>query len=206
MTPSFNDVLRDMIDSRIAEVHVAMPARVESYDPATQKASVAPLLKKKLRNGKEFSLGVIDGVPVIMPRSAAGSLTFPIASGDTVLLVFVERAMDTWLSLGGEQVPGDPRKFDLSDAVAIPGLYPFNAPGTGTDDAVQLECNDSAKLVLSKSGKVALGAGAVEVLDILSQALQAISIATTVSTSDTLTCAATLTALKTQLDSIKGTI
>lgn len=202
----FNDVLREAIDARISEVHVALPARVESYDPATQKASVTPLLKKKLRSGAEFSLGVIDGVPVIMPRSSLGSLTFPISRGDTVLLVFAERAIDNWLSLGGEQPPGDPRKYDLSDAIAIPGLFPFNVPGKGSSSKVLLECNNAAKLSLSKDSKVALGAGTVEVLDIISQMLQAISVATTVSTSDSLTCSAALVALKVQIDSIKGTL
>lgn len=202
----FNDALRKTIDARLAEIHVAMPARVEAYDPSSQKATVKPLLKKKLLNGLEVSLSVMEDVPVIMPRSALGSLTLPIANGDTVLLVFAERAIDTWLSLGGEQTPGDPRKFDLSDAVAIPGLYPFNVPGHGTSDAVLLECNNSAKVKLTKDGKVAVGTSAIELLDVLSQTLQALATATVPSGGGPLSNAATYATLQAQLDSIKGTL
>lgn len=128
MTNTLSSILNRAIEKNMNEIHTSMPGQVQAYDFSTQKASVKPLIKKKYKDGKEDSLPVIVNVPVIFPRAKDFSMTFPIQPGDYVLLVFTERSMEKFLALGGEQDPGDFRKFDLTDAVAIPGLYPFSVP------------------------------------------------------------------------------
>ena len=60
--------------------------------------------------------------------------TWPLRPGDGVLLVFAQRSLEGWLS-GNDAAPDDPRRFDLSDCVAVPGL---RATGISADpDAVQ---------------------------------------------------------------------
>jgi hypothetical protein len=58
--------------------------------------------------------------------AGAYKITFPVAAGDIVLLCFAQTSLDNWLQLGGVVDPQDSRKFDLSDAIAIPGLLSFN--------------------------------------------------------------------------------
>ncbi len=159
MTPTFTDVLRLAVGQRLRDLHVSMPGRVESYDAATQEASVQPLIKVALSDGKSATLPVINGVPVIWPRGGGAILSFPIQPGDTVLLVFGERSLDEWLQQGGEVAPADPRSHDLSDAVAIPGLYPFSEPGEASDRDVLLRFKGS-ELRLGADGKVSLDSGA----------------------------------------------
>lgn len=127
-----SEVSQAAIDKALLSTWVAMPARVESYDYRTQKASVTPLLRRQDGEARP----VITGVPVVFPRSADASLTFPIRSGDGVLLVFTDRSLDLWLGRGGEVTPDDPRAHSYSDAVAIPGLYPFavQSPAENNDD------------------------------------------------------------------------
>lgn len=205
---TLNDAIRAAMESRLADLHVSLPGRVESYNMSKQIASVKPLVKKKLLDGSVLSMEVLSNVPVIMPRTAAGSLTFPIARGDYVLLLFAERAIDNWMSLGGEQLPGDPRKHDLSDAIAIPGLFPSNASASPAEEgAVILECGGSVKVKL-KGGKVAIGTPTTEVLAIISSALNELASATTATQlgPQPLSCAGALATLRTQIDLIKGTI
>ena len=131
-SPTFAEVLRTAMDSHTADLHVAMPGRVESYDSTNQSVSVQPLIRRGYtgEDGERAveSLPVITGVPVVFPGTGGVSITWPVAAGDTVLLVFSESSIDKWLSRGGEVDPLDDRKHTLSDAIAIPGLRDFANP------------------------------------------------------------------------------
>lgn len=124
-----SELLRRAVKHGLSNIHTALPAQIESYDHTEQRASVKPLIKKSYRDGKVESLPVIERVPVIFPRGTDFSMTWPLQQGDTVLLVFSERSMEKWLAKGGEQEPGDTRQFSLTDAIAIPGLQPFQRQG-----------------------------------------------------------------------------
>ncbi len=128
-TPSMAHVIRQAIESRLADVHTAMPATIESYDAATGMAAVAPCLKRKYAaSGELVDLPVISNVPVLFPRGGGAAITFPLVKGDVVLLVFAERSVDAWKTEGGKVDPQDTRKHALSDAFAIPGGYPKANP------------------------------------------------------------------------------
>lgn len=168
--PSLIEVIEKAINSRMRDTHCALPARVESYDADTQKVSVLPLLKGWRRDGEgkrhSVQLPVVTGVPVVFPGAGGFRLTFPVAKGDTVLLVFADYCVDIWLNQGGVVDPIDERTHNLSDAIAIPGLRDFghalsNAPTDGAsmghdsgptihfrDDEVQLGGDDASQPVL----------------------------------------------------------
>lgn len=207
-TPDLYAVMKRAIEHSIADLHVSLPASVESYDSINQKASVHPLLKKEYADGEIASMPVIVNVPVMFPSSNNAILSMPISKGDTGLIIFSERSLDTWLSIGGEVEPKDPRTHDLSDAIFIPGLYPFDNNRLADPDSVVLLHNDIL-LKLQNDNKVAMGTASVEVLDVISQALNLL-VNTTVFTGDAgtqpLSSASSLSTLKTQIDSIKGTI
>jgi hypothetical protein len=150
-------VLRQAQAQALAGLHTALPGQIEEYDYTTQRAKVKPLIQRQDADGTLESFPVIVDVPVVWPRSGGASLTFPVAAGDTVLLIFSERSLDWWLSMGGDSAPGDPRRFDLSDAIAIPGLYPFSAASldpNGQDVRLQM---GGAQIVINPGGKIALG-------------------------------------------------
>lgn len=127
ITRSWAEVIRAAVDARVADIHTALPAQVVSYDASKQTVDVQPLLQRVYRDDdgteKSESFPQIPNVPVAFPRAGGYALTFPVAAGDTVLLVFAERALDQWRARDKEVDPGDLRMHDLSDAVAIPGVY-----------------------------------------------------------------------------------
>jgi hypothetical protein len=121
--------ISDLIDSRIREVMTAIPGRVTAYNSELQAADVQPLVQRAYLDESGIrqveDLPVIPRVPVQFQGSGSVRMTFPIAKGDTVLLVFAQSSLDKWESSGLKVDPLDDRHHDLSDAIAIPGLLSF---------------------------------------------------------------------------------
>lgn len=166
--PALEDVLALAMRAASLGLHVAIPARVESYDAAKGCVDVKPLVKQREANGIVSSLPVIRRVPVQFPGGAGFRVIFPLAAGDVVELVFNDQAIDAWKQKGGEQDPGSIRLHDLSDAVAIPTIRPLtgawtDAPSSsmkvGKDGgSAQAEFKD-AEIVLAGGTRDASGKG-----------------------------------------------
>lgn len=156
-----SESLGRVYEKTLTNLRVSLPARIERYDSSTQKAEVSPLLEKRNADGSTTALPVITNVPVIFPRGGKARITFPLERGDSVLLVFSDRSLDRWLSGQGQRVtPDDPRKHDLSDAVAIPGLLPFGGQGgaagfeaSGTDLVVK---HEDSEILMKSDGSIAI--------------------------------------------------
>jgi hypothetical protein len=118
------DAIDAGIHSYMVDAHTAIPGEIVSYDSSTMKAVVKVSINRRV-NGESQAIANIPDVPVVFPRSKAGGLTFDIASGDGVLIVFSERNLDKWKTVGSGEPPNDNRMFDLTSAVAIPGLFPL---------------------------------------------------------------------------------
>lgn len=125
--PDEHDVLLEAIRSQLARVHTALPGTVLSYNQADQTATVQPAFKFKYRDADSgevthYEPPAISNVPVLFPGSGNYSITWDVAAGESVLLVFCERSLDEWRSVtGSSHEPKDVRRFDLSDAVAFVG-------------------------------------------------------------------------------------
>jgi len=145
--------LIEMTRKEIANVHTASPGTILSYDSGTGLASVQPSLKFKVPDGRVLDMPVIVGVPVQFPSGNGGSasMTHPVAKGDSCLLVFAEGALDDWLN-GGESE--DLRKYDLTDAIAIPGVYNFGIPAIVEYPNDVCLKNGSTMLRIEPSGSV----------------------------------------------------
>ena len=148
MIESFADTIKIMVDALLSEVNTCLPGQIETYDPTTKKASVKPLLKRVLNNGNELVRPVINNVPVVFPSSSNSIISVPLAKGDGCLIVFSMRSLDDWLSKGGDVAPDDPRKFDLSDAVCIPGLFSFKNTGKVPEGSENIEIKSDKKVEL----------------------------------------------------------
>ena len=216
------DAVRAAVLYQLNIIHTSFPGIIISYDFTTQKAAIQPALNKKYTDGVVKPMPILNNVPVIFPRSGGASLSFPVNPGDTVLVVCSERSLDNWLNTGGQVTPEDPRKFSLSDAMAIPGLYPFSevSPAPNNTDVVlqyqgsEIRINANGDVQIITSSKVAIGNEIVELLQTISSTLSDIAaITTTVIVPSTpftgafgINNAAAFTALKAQIDSIKVTI
>lgn len=136
---SYGNAVHFLVQAMQGNMHTAFPGRIEKYDFTTQKAEVKPLIKHRYRNGDEQELPKISDVPVVFMRTLEAYVILPVKKGSTVLVICAERSMDNWLSQGGIASPGLTHQFSLSDAIAIPGLFPFTeASPVSADDVLEM--------------------------------------------------------------------
>lgn len=170
-TPTLAEVIREAIKSHILDLHTAMPARVERYDHARQKADVKPLLRKKYKvsdTATEFP--VIPAVPVQWPSAGGGEayIHLPLKLGDLGLVLICERSIDTWLSGDGQITsPQDPRHHDLSDAVFIPGVRPFKKALASTSADNLVIQNGRLRIELDSGGRISIAGASNELITVL---------------------------------------
>jgi len=111
------EMLRRVISSALSNVHTSQPGRVESYDRADQTATVRP----EVAPGGEQQ-AEIQAVPVIWPRGGDGYLHFPLAEGDTGLIVTSEVDVGAWRRRGEAGAPAEAGRHALAFSVFLPGL------------------------------------------------------------------------------------
>lgn len=122
--------LRLAMESQQAQIWTALPGVVAAVNLAAQTLSVQPTVQGSVAssNGAKqlVNLPLLVDVPIVWPRAGGFALTFPIAAGDEVLVVFSCRCIDSWWQSGGIGAPAEARMHDLSDGFAI--LAPTSQP------------------------------------------------------------------------------
>lgn len=165
MNRSQSEIAALILENRIAEIFISLPAKIVSYDFATQKASVKPLINDKYSDGKTKVLPIINNVPVQFPSSQEAIVHYPINAGLEVTLLFSQRSLEEWLDNGGEVVPDDPRINNLTDAIAIVGrLKPFGVPSLAENNDDFLIKFKNSKIVLKKNGDAEITATNVSII------------------------------------------
>lgn len=167
------EVLDAFVRGHAAEMHTLLPGRIESYDAATGKASVLPLLQRTytidgadgVLTERTEAYPVIPDCPVAFPRGGGAAITFPLKAGDPCWVMFAERSLDAWLDSDGKTVldPDDARMHHLTDAVVLPGAYTLANPiATAHADDVVIGLEDgSAEVHITPAGEVQIKAGAI---------------------------------------------
>lgn len=137
------ELLRKAIASRVADIHTALPGRVEKYDADKQVADVVPVIRGVIFSEDEDPLledpPVIQNVPVGWMRGGGYSLQLPLAKGDHGLLVFSEACIAQWRVSGEISEPGDLRRHDLSYPVFYPCIAPDSSPLPNAGGAAVLD-------------------------------------------------------------------
>lgn len=163
-TPSLAQIINDAIEARLGRMNTCLPARVVRVDVTKAQCDVEPVLRSIDASGNPVTLPVISNVPIAVYRAGNAFISLPVKVGHFVELRFSQRSLDTWLTKGGIVDPNDRRKFNLSDAIAYPGVYPFSNPPTGaTADDVVIK-NEGSKITIKPDGEIAIEGSAIRAL------------------------------------------
>ena len=118
--------------SALQRANVCLPGVVVAFDADAKRAEVQPAIDRMVLSGNasvQVPHPVILDVPVVYPKGGGYAITFPLAVGDDVLLVFSQRGMSDFkerLSMSGVAASGSrPDRgvfFRIADAIAVPGL------------------------------------------------------------------------------------
>lgn len=149
-------LLRLSWDAFSANIHTAMPGEIIDFNDEECSATVQPHQMRRFSGQDEpVKLPPISKVPIQFPRTQNAWIRFPLSPGDKVTVIFASRSLDGWLQGDGTPVyDDDHRRFALTDAIAIPGIYPF-AQGIkpkGAKSSVELAYKDTY-LELTRDGK-----------------------------------------------------
>ena len=154
MMQEFVQAIYDAIDKKTAEMHTCVPGKITAFDSATGLASVLPTMQFKKPNGERIDYPQITGVPVVIPQSAGQSaaIAYPVKAGDGCLIIFSEQSLDYWMY--GQKTDTD-LKFDLTNAICIPGLFPKVTP------ALAEACKTDSVIIKNGSASVRLKGGGI---------------------------------------------
>lgn len=162
--------LRLALENAQSQIWTATPAIVQAVNLAAQTLSVQPAIQGTLSNPdgttQTVNLPLLVDVPIVWPRAGGFALTFPIAVGDEVLVVFGARCIDSWWQSGSVGAPAEARMHDLSDGFAI--LAPTSQPKKFTNvSSTNVQLRDTAGTTyveITPGGKArVVGASAIDI-------------------------------------------
>lgn len=166
MSEQFEDSDADLFAAArggiLRDLYVARAGTVTAYDATSQTVDVQPCVAEWFPAEGEAAveqvyLPVVTAVPVAFPGGGGFRSTFPIAVGDSVLLVFMDRSHDAWQDQGGRQVPADLRRHHLTDAVAIVGVHDRKHAWTGASTSEATWGKDGGPQVCASASILKLG-------------------------------------------------
>lgn len=140
--PDDGEIMEAAVTTLIASIHTSMPARILSYKHGPKpRATVQPVVRFSSLDPDsgdritKLSESVAN-VPVFFGFGGGGDFsdTWPLKAGDPVFLLIAERSLDEWLATNsGDNAPQDPRRFDVTDAVALPVFGAGELPADAFD-------------------------------------------------------------------------
>lgn len=144
MMQEFVQQIENTVKETIYDMHTALPGTISAFDSATGMATVKPEGTVAMKNGKRLKYPSIVKVPVVFPQAAGQDtvIAFPIKPGDGCLVIICENDLKPWMS-HGKETESD-MKFDLTNAVCIPGLF---SEGT---EAIQKAVEEDAIIIKNK--------------------------------------------------------
>jgi hypothetical protein len=157
-TETFESGITEILNSQLMNLHTSMPGKVVSFNPDLQTISVQPCLKRLYSGANEsVLLPIIEDVPVLFPGSGNFFITWDVKPDSYCWLLFSERALATWISLGDIQDPTSKRKFSLSDCVAYVGINPNpSALSTVDPDSLVIRNRDNTTYVKIEADAITL--------------------------------------------------
>jgi hypothetical protein len=176
-TPRTEDVVARRDERASAELRVAGPGKVLSYDAIKQTADVQPMWMHSERDDEDdskdtYELPVLKAVPVCWPRGGGYFCSFPLTAGDGVLLVFSDRNIGAWRDSGQLVDSGDERTHTLGGAVAYPGLDTVARAIAGASADHAVLGKEGGSQVHVRAGEIRLGSDAATSFVALSNLVQ----------------------------------
>lgn len=160
--PSLADVINTGLTGLSLGMRVMLPGKIQKLSNDRKKADIEPLIRSRFINysGEQQveDFPIVPDVPMCNLQAGEFFISMPVNVGDHVMMIFCDRSLDLFLSSDGEVTdPLDVRTHDLTDAIAIPCLYPFSSMVGNTSSTNIVIGKDGGSQIHVKSGEVALG-------------------------------------------------
>lgn len=150
MIQEFVQQVENTISEAIYGIHTALPGTISSFDPATGMATIKPEGTVAMKNGQMLKYPTIVRVPVVFPQAGGQDtvIAYPVKPGDGCVIIVCENDLKPWMSHGKETASD--MKFDLTNAVCIPGLF------SEGNEAMQKAVAEDAIIIQNKDMEMVL--------------------------------------------------
>lgn len=153
--PDLPAVLRSLLREAHTSINCVQIGTIQSFNAANQTATIKIAMKLVEKLDADGSKVLRDyplllECPVFILHGAGDAITFPIAAGDSCIILFNDRQIDQWLNFGEGLPPEVGRTHNISDGIALVGLKPYTASIAGYfTGGVRINHAGSAKIELS---------------------------------------------------------
>lgn len=147
--PEMKDILNRVKQNVFYNLNCVQIGTIVSYDPSNNTASVQINFQRQMPTNEIVDYPLLQMAPVFYLSGGSASITLPIQAGDTCLVLFNDRDIDTWWSTGEINVPSSDRAHNLSDAIVLVGIRPKSNPLTA--DATNTVVNAGEGLLVLKN-------------------------------------------------------
>lgn len=143
--PSDEEVHADLMEQLLLGIHVAMPGRIQSYDPVHQVADIVLQVRHRYPDPDgtgqylDEDYPVLPAVPILWPRMGKWFWAASVEAGDAVQVLFNSSALGIWRrstatdalsgldrAIRGVSTVGDVGRHSLTHAVALLGMETYS--------------------------------------------------------------------------------
>lgn len=150
---------RQVLDKFLQQIDDMLPARVVSYDRATNRAKVIPMVKLLTTDGRQIARAAIASVPVLLLGGDGVALSFNLKAGDLGWIKANDRDISLILQAYRDNAPNTLRKHTFQDALFIPDvMHGLTVPSEDATHAT-LQTLDGAVRVAIWPDRVKITAG-----------------------------------------------
>ena len=160
---TLDDALEDALFSYMLAKRHCLPGKVSAFDPVTQTITAEVMVSSETETGERVPLPPVGDVPILQLGGGGYNITFNPAPGDHCILLVADRCIDGWFETGENRVPDDFRQNDLSDCIAIVGLFPKVSSIPNLQEGVTIRKTDGSYFInINNAGKVSIKATEVD--------------------------------------------
>lgn len=152
---------RQILDKFLNNIDDMLPARVVSYDRASNRATVVPMVKLLTTDNRQIGRAQVASVPVMMFGGDGVALSFNLKAGDLGWIKANDRDISLITQGFKDSAPNTLRKHSFQDAVFIPDvMHGLTAAAEDQTHAV-LQTLDGAVRVAIWPDRVKITAGSL---------------------------------------------
>ena len=127
--PDLAALLSSIQRTVMTQLNCAQPGIIQSVNYTRQTVEIKLAAKRVVGNEtKDYPL-LVD-CPFVVWGGSAAVITMPIQAGDTCLVFFCDRSIDTWWKTGTTDKPSNGRAHSLADGIALVGIRSLANPVT----------------------------------------------------------------------------
>jgi len=140
-----------------------LPAVVVSYDRASNRATVQPLISRLTTEGEPVERATIASVPVLALGGGGFAVTFPLKAGDHGWIEASDRDISLFMQTEDKAKPNTLRMHEFSDGRFVPDMFASHTLPAEHENEVIIQNKNGETLVGVRDDRIRLVVGTTSI-------------------------------------------